>query len=268
MRRRLNHNPRQDICYGLRTMVYGLAVMFALISPASATQIDDSAWDGLLHRYSKDGLVDYQGVKAEQAVLDGYLASVGKANPSTWSKEEQLAFWINAYNACVFHHVLAHYPLKSVRSVKGFFDGDACRVGGELLTLNRIEERGRMLGDWRIHFAVVCASSSCPLLRSEAYAPQRLEEQLADQTKQFLSFPERGARVEAGTLWLSKIFDWYAKDFLAGGGPLQRWTADKFLTVARPYLTPELIAAMDGKRLGIKFMPYDWTLNEMEEAIP
>ena len=154
-------------------------VILGVAAPCVAAQqtVDHATWDGLLKRYVKEGFVDYRGVQQERAVLDGYFTSLRDVNPAQLgSREEQLAFWINAYNACVFQAVLDRYPLQSVRQVQGFFDGLKYRIAGRDLTLNQVEEQGRALGDWRIHFAVVCASTSCPPLRSEAYMAERLND--------------------------------------------------------------------------------------------
>jgi hypothetical protein len=147
-----------------------------------------------------------------------------------------------------------------VKEVKGFFDKIRYRVAGGLLTLNEIEGRGRKLGDWRLHFALVCASSSCPPLLDEAFVPERLDQQLADRTKAFLADTERGLRIEGSTLWASKIFDWYAKDFLPSGGLFQRLTAEKLLEVLGPY-PPDEVANAKGRSLTLKFLDYDWSLN-------
>ncbi len=236
-------------------------------APYAAAQqtVDHTEWDGLLKRYVKEGLVDYRGVQQERVILDRYLNSLAATDPAQLaSREEQLAFWINAYNSCVFQAVLDRYPLKSVKQVKGFFDGRHFRIGGRDLTLNQIEEQGRALGDWRIHFAVVCASTSCPTLRSEAYAAERLNEQLADQAERFLSNTQWGLKVNGATLWVSKVFDWYEKDFVLSGqgDALRRLTAPKLLALLAPYLSAEAASATKQPKLGLKYFPYDWSLNE------
>ncbi len=171
-----------------------------------------TAWDKLLRQYVKEGRVAYQSLQTPAglvhyfgqtedapvwAVLDGYLDNLRAVKSAQFpAKQAQLAFWINAYNACVIKGVLDYYPIKSVKDVKGFFDKIRYKVAGESLTLNEIEAKGRALGDWRIHFAIVCASSSCPFLRSEAYVADRLDDQLADQVRHFLADPSRGLRLD------------------------------------------------------------------------
>jgi hypothetical protein len=177
-------------------------------------------------------------------------------------RDEQLALWINAYNACVFDGVLEQYPVKSVNAIKGFFDQRQYQVAGRSLTLNEIEAQGRALGDWRIHFAVVCASSSCPFLRNEAYAADRLNEQLTDQVARFLRDPSRGLRIDGHVLWVSKIFKWYAKDVVPQGS----LTAEALAPVIMPYLEATTAQEVQQRKLKLKlklkFMEYDWSINE------
>ena len=248
--------------YRSSTLLMSLAVWLSAV-PWVSCAVDHTPWDTLLRHDVEQGRVDYEGLKSERDTLDRYVASLAQANPASWSRQDQLAFWINAYNAVVVQAVLDRYPLKSVRQIKGFFDGLRYRIAGRDLTLNEIEAESRALGDWRIHFAVVCASRSCPPLRSEAYVGDRLDVQLAEQTRNFLRDSQQGLRVDAGTLWVSKIFDWYATDFIPTNelGALRRPTAEKLGQVLQPYLSTETMRAIEGRKLGLKFFPYDWSLN-------
>ena len=250
-----------------RRGLLGFLLALAVASPVATAEVDHSAWDELLRRHvSSEGLVDYAAVQQERQALERYLAVLRDVTPGALgSAHERLAFWINAYNACVFKGVLDHSPLTSVKDVPGFFDKLTHQVGGETLTLNQMEGKGRALGDWRIHCAVVCASSSCPFLRREAYVPDRLDDQLADQVTRFLADPSRGLRVEqaAGVVWVSKIFKWYAKDFVPSGSI----TAETLLPLLAPFLPdPALPKTAVETHLTVKFMNYDWTLNERRRA--
>ena len=219
-----------------------------------------SAWDSLLHSAVASGRVDYRGLQQDHGVLDAFLAGLALLDPARLpSQDAQLAFWINAYNACVVKGVLTHYPLKSVKDIKGFFDGIRYQVAGQSLTLNEIEAKGRAFGDWRIHFAVVCASTSCPTLRSEAYVPERLDEQLTDQVKQFLADPSRGLRLDAANrvLWVSKVLKWYAKDFVPKGS----LEVNTLLPVIEPYLNLALAQSIRRQKPTLKVLDYDWSLN-------
>ena len=226
---------------------------------ASSRDVEHTPWDELMERYVADRTVSYVGIAREQPALERYLASLAKTDPAQLpSNRARLAFWINAYNACVIQGVLDHQPIASVKDVKGFFDRLRYRVAGRDLTLNEIEHEGRALGDWRIHFGVVCASKGCPPIRSEAYAAEWLEAQLTDQLKAFLKNSRDGLRVEGSTLFVSSIFKWYAKDFVQG-----KLTAEALVDVLEPYLDRPVVEAVRGKRLALKFLPYDWSLNAM-----
>lgn len=228
--------------------------------PVAAHAVDHRVWDGILRQHvNESGLVRYATLHENRHALEAYLASLADVETTHLEQQERLAFWINAYNACVFKGVLDHPGIASVKEVKGFFDKIRYPVGGWSLTLNEIEEQGRALGDWRIHFAVVCASSSCPFLRNEAYVAARLDEQLADQLRRFLADPLRGLRVEGNVLWVSKIFKWYAKDFVPKGS----LTAKTLVPLLSPSLEPAVSQAVGQPRLTVKFLEYDWSLNAL-----
>lgn len=235
-----------------------LGILLLVGSRAGADgAVDHGAWDRALKRSVRDGLVDYQALQADRAELDGYLTQLATVRADALpSREEQLAFWINAYNAAVVTGVLDHGPPRSVKAVDGFFDRVRYQLGGAARTLNEIEAAGRAVGDWRIHFALVCASSSCPALIRDAYVPERLEAQLTERTKAFLADAQRGLRIEGSTLWASKIFQWYQHDFVPG--PLR---AQQLLEVLELYLPETIRQEAAGRRLGLKFLDYDWTLN-------
>jgi hypothetical protein len=227
------------------------------IAPAAHAAVDHTMWDELTERFVAQGRVDYAGVARNRQALDRYLVMLAGADPAQLSSDaERLAFWINAYNACVVKSVLDHQPLKSVKDVKGFFNRIRFRVAGQDFTLDEIEAEGRKLNDWRVHFAVVCASASCPPIRSEAYTTEWLDAQLTEQVREFLRDGRNGLRLEGSTLWVSSIFKWYAKDFVPG-----RLTAAALLQLLRPYLDPAMLQAMGDQALTLKFLPYDWSLN-------
>lgn len=243
-----------------------VAAGLAFMAPQARAQdpVDHAPWDALLRQRVQNGLVDYAGLKSDPQPLDRYLAMLRYVEPGQLSAQEQMAFWINAYNACVFKGVLDHYPIRSVKDVQGFFDKLTYPIGGETLTLNQIESKGRALGDWRVHFAVVCASTSCPTLRAETYLPERLDAQLSEQAQQFLRNPEHGMRVDETkrVLWVSKIFKWYAKDFVRKG-PL---TSESLLLVLRRHADPALLRQAEQRPLALNFLEYDWTLNDQGGA--
>ena len=249
-----------------RWLVFVVCLGITASAPSAVSQpvVDHALWDQLLKRHVKQGRVDYQGFQADREALERYLALVKLVDPNgLHSVRTQLVFWINVYNACVVKGVLDHAPLRSVKDVRGFFDQFKYEVAGESLTLNEIERKGRACGDFRIHFALVCASSSCPPLRSEAYAPERVDAQLDEQGRLFLRDPIRGARLEGHTVWLSQIFKWYKRDFANSKLSAALISDEKILSAIEPYLDAPLQAAIHGKPLLIRFMDYDWSLNRI-----
>ena len=260
---------------GMGVVMLGEARPRAAEEPAEQVEVldgsteavpDDATWDALLWRYVDAGLVDYEGLKQkERSQVDAYVAGLNRVDVSRLpSREAQLAFWINAYNACVVQGVLDVAPTKSVKEINGFFDKIEHQVAGKPMTLNEIEAKARALKDWRVHMALVCAASSCPFLRSEAYAADRLSDQLSDQASEFLADPERGLRVDAsaGVLWVSKIFKWYAKDIVPQG----TLTPETLVPVLEPYLDPLIVKTLQAQPLTVQFFDYDWTLNSQALA--
>jgi hypothetical protein len=205
-----------------------LATLILFFVPAIALATEPS-WDlyaEILGRHvapgEQDGvrlnLVDYDEVARDP----GFAALVNQVRGfdvrSLESREEKLAFYINAYNILTIQLIVDHWPLESIRDIGNFFRGPWDIVmlenaDGEL-TLDDIEhEIIRSLGEPRIHFAVNCASVSCPDLRAEPYTASRLDEQLEEQTRDFLANPGKGVTVEGNDLRVSKLFDWYEEDF-------------------------------------------------------
>lgn len=231
------------------------------------TAVATDAWDRALSKHHRDGGLDYAGLAADRAGLDLYLASLAGARPDAWSEDRQLAFWTNAYNAVVTKHVLDRYPgIESVRKVGGFFDKLTFPVAGEERTLDAIEKKAREL-DPRVHFAVVCASASCPDLRGEAYRAERIDAQLEEQTRQFLANGEKGLRFDAeeGELWLSSIFKWYAGDFTGGSTLVAYFARGGVVEWILPHLPEELARRIADEEPAVKYMDYDWSLNDRKE---
>lgn len=188
-----------------------------------AAEPDYTAWNTLLKKYVRPGtkegikahLVRYGALAkdplwpAAQQVMTGF-------DPAKLSgKRELLAFWINAYNIAAIRKVLEIYPTASI-TARGdtVWKAAAIRIAGKDYSLDEIEHRQlRPQGDARIHFAIVCASLSCPDLRAEAYTAARLESQLTGQTRAFVSNKTKGVRIEPDAIYISAIFNWFAQDF-------------------------------------------------------
>ncbi len=206
--------------------------------------------------------MDYPGLARDRALLDRYLAHLASADTAGESRAEQLAFWINAYNAGTLAAVLDHGIPRSVQDVgkvagipTGAFFRSRFRVAGREISLDQIEHqvlRGRFR-EPRIHFAIVCASRSCPLLASRPYRADSLDSQLDAAARAFLLDPTRNRVPDAdGALRVSRIFRWFRGDFEAASGSLPAFL--------RRHLPPERAARVpEGAR--IRFLPYDWSLN-------
>ena len=174
---------------------------------------------------------------------------------------QQLAFFINAYNAYTLQLIIDHYPVKSIKDIGSFFKGPwdqpAVRLFGRTLTLNNLEHDiiRKDYPDPRIHFALVCAAHGCPPLRDEAYVADHLEEQLDDQARQFLATPAKN-RVDAGarTVYLSPIFKWYGADFEKKHGSV--------LAALEPYWPKASVGALAQGHFKIRYSDYDWSLNQ------
>jgi len=221
---------------------------------------DHARLDALLRAHvDGEGLVDYEGLDRESTALDAYLATLADAPFEQLGRDERLALLINAYNAFTLRLILDHRPLDSIKDIPSGkrWDDRRFRLAGEMLSLNQIEhERIRpRFREPRVHFALVCAARSCPPLRAEAYTGERLETQLADQTRRVHS-GARWLRFDpvSGTLHLTKLYDWYGSDFLQAAPSVEEYVAAHVSSVR---------AALDtGRSVKIRWLPYDWSLNE------
>lgn len=176
-------------------------------------------WNYLLDmNVSNNGKVDYSTFKNNPAELRIYIKSLTQNLPdNNWSKKEKLAYWINAYNALTIDLIIRNYPLKSIKDIKDPWDQRLWKFGDKWLNLNDIEHKIlRKMDEPRIHFAIVCASVSCPKLKNEAYTASNLDEQLTKATKEFLTDTTKN-EISQNNLKLSKLFKWFKKDFEDNG---------------------------------------------------
>jgi hypothetical protein len=224
-----------------------------------------AAWDRVLRAHGKQGGLDYAAVEADRSDLDAFLEHVSETDPSSLSEADRLAFWINAYNAITVGRVLDRYPgIESVRDVDGFFDELTFPVGGASMTLDAIEAKAREM-DVRVHFAVVCASTSCPDLRPEAYVGPRVDAQLREQTRRFLADEEKGLRYDekGNDVHLSSIFKWYAGDFTGGSTIVAFFARGGVLDwVVEHVGDRELAERLEEREPSVKYLEYDWSLND------
>lgn len=224
-------------------------------------------YNQLLEKYVKDGLVQYRGLKKDESVLNKYLARVGAMNPACLNQNQQIAFYINAYNAYTLKVILENYPLTSIRKISGVWSNKRYLIHGKKVSLEYIEHEilRKQFNELRIHFALVCASKGCPYLRSEAYVGSRLSEQLDDNARVFFKDKLRGVKAESrdgvffGTnhyLHVTKIFNWFKKDFVRDGN-----TVLGYVEKYAPEDVKKFIAKHRSE-LSIKYLDYDWSLNE------
>jgi len=238
-------------------------ILFWLVPALSANTFDHSKFNRILQKYVDDkGLVDYDGI-AKDAEFSEYMRTLANANVEELSRDGQLAFWINAYNAVTIDKVIKKKPKKSVREtlIPGvwtgtkFFTSRENTVAHKRLSQDDIEHDilRKRFNDPRIHFAIICASMGCPPMPRIAYTEANVQTRLEEETKKYLNSP-RGTRVDYGenTLYVSKLFDWFASDFIQKSGSV--------LAFMRPYLHEETLSFLT-REPKISYLEYDWALN-------
>ena len=234
----------------MKLKLYILAFFAFSISILNAQNIDHSLWTKILQEHVSDsGNVNYKSIKANKIELDHYLHQLSENSPKdTWSKNELLAYWINAYNAFTIKLILDNYPTNSIKDIKNPWDKKFIKINNKLVSLNYIEHDVlRKMNEPRIHFAIVCASYSCPKLLNKAYESSTLETQLTIAVKSFLTDTSKN-KISKNEVQLSKIFKWFDKDFKKNG------TLIDFLN----NYSDETIS-MKAK---INYKNYNWDLNE------
>jgi hypothetical protein len=212
-------------------------------------------YNGLLGKYVTSGGVKYAAWKnnaADMQAIQQVVDGIAQEKISGLNKKEQLAFYINAYNAWILHEALGKYPTKSVKDLLfTFFTGQRIKVAGEDMSFNHLEKDiiRPKFNEPRVHFALNCASRSCPPLNPEPFRADKLDPQLEKLAVAFVNSP-KGVDYSAGkkTAALSAIFNWYKDDFQAGGGPVA------FINKRRNPPLPNDVK--------ITYQDYDWSLNE------
>jgi hypothetical protein len=242
-----------------------LLILFSCQSPvvgmAGSTPPSHQLWNELLKSNVKpDGLVDYKGFIREKPKLEKYLKLLSENAPDrkTWSKNEQLAYWINVYNAYTVKLIVDFYPTKSIRDlgprikiplIKDVWHYKFFKIAGVEMSLDEVEHSilRKEFEEPRIHFAINCASVSCPPLLNEAFVATNLENQLTRVATTFINDPTRN-KISSQSAQLSSIFSWFKGDFTKKG------TLIEFLNrYAKVKLSPNA---------RITFMEYNWNLNE------
>ncbi|MDJ0715398.1 MAG: DUF547 domain-containing protein [Prochloraceae cyanobacterium] len=229
--------------------------------------LDFQPWDELLKQYvDSQGKINYQAWKAHsKQKLTNWLEQLASIDPQKYTDpNQQLALWINLYNALVIDRVLEKYPIDSIFpkflgvpnpiAFLRFFSRRVYKIGDRDYSLNNIEHGiiRQQFNEPRIHFALVCAAVGCPLLRNEAYFPEKLPTQLYEDAKRFINNPDKvHYNLETNTLYCSQIFKWYGKDFLKVANSLPEY----FQT----YLSSQVEL---NSSTSIRYLDYDWNLNQ------
>ena len=255
----------------MRFIISIILLLFLSLS-LFAQNFDYADYNQLLKKYVKGNQFDYQGLIEQKSILLQFTDMLGEKSPDSHPAEfpgesDKLAYWINAYNAYILKIIVENYPVESIKDINfiGFTVWlDKNLIGGEEISFKSLEDdiiRERF-GDPRIHFAINCASASCPPLAASAFFPLQLNQQLDERTKTFINNADNFfVDDENQTIYMSSIFDWYDDDFLT-------WLQEKkgikdpdLLDYIEIYL-PDGIK-QEWRSYDQEFYDYDWSLNDI-----
>ena len=228
---------------------------------STSKPVDHHIYDSLLRQHVNEaGFVDYQGFLADSTRFNEYLTQLSNNHPNekNWSKNERLAYWINAYNAFTIRLIIDHYPVESIKDIKNgipfvntVWDIKFIRIEDATYDLNNLEHGiiRPKFKDPRIHFAVNCASFSCPKLLNRAYTAEKLDAQLDQAARDFLADPSKNI-IGEDEVQLSKILLWYRGDFKK---------YDKIIDFVNAYGPMQV-----DRKVKVSYIPYNWSLNEQK----
>ncbi|AWG23319.1 hypothetical protein FFWV33_18180 [Flavobacterium faecale] len=220
------------------------------VSIDDARNVDHSKWNTLLKKnVSSTGKVNYKGFLRDKKELESYLDVLEANTPnSSWSRNATLSYWINVYNAYTVKLIVDNYPVKSIKEISNPWGKKFFKLGGKSYSLEQVEhEILRKMGEPRIHFAINCASYSCPNLLNEAYTEAKLSKQLAAVAKDFINDRTKNT-ITASSVNISEIFNWFGGDFKTKGS---------IVDFLNQYSTVKI-----NSNAKITFKDYNWTLNE------
>jgi len=268
----------------LRSLVV-LVVCVFITAPRAQEPLADAgrrkSFDQLLDLYVRNGDVYYRALKSDRGKLDGFVNLISTVAIDKRPREEQIAFWLNAYNALVLRTVIDHYPIagrsseypaKSIRQIPGAFERTPHRVAGRSLTLDQIEKEVLPeFHDPRMYFALGRGAIGSGRLRSEAFVPARVEEQLADVASECVTRAQCAQLDrEAGKMTVSSIFSWHEKEFAdayADKAPAAVANRSPIERAAVAFVFPKLLTAerqmVEKNSFAMAYKPFDWTLNDL-----
>jgi len=256
----------------MRLILFTLIIVlfsFSLI----AQGVDYSGYNSLLHKFVKIKTVDYKGLKSEKDSLLKFTGFLEKKSPDSHPDEfpadsDKLAYWLNAYNAFILKLIAENYPVESIKDINfiGFTVWlNKNLIGGEEISFKSLEDdiiRSRF-GDPRIHFAINCASASCPPLAATAYLPEQLDKQLNKSAIFFINDSTNFFVDDANqTLYMSSIFDWYDDDFLTWLESNKGIEEPVLLDYIAIYLNDGI--KDEWRDYDLEFFDYDWDLNDID----
>lgn len=231
------------------------------LSDSNSTPINHNIWTDLLQKHVKSSGVDYRGFIDDSTSFNKYLGLLESSLPNekNWSRDEQFAYWINAYNAFTVKLIIDHYPTKSIKDIKkgvpfvnSVWDIKFIKIEDQKLDLNNIEHGilRKKYADPRLHFAINCASISCPALLNEAYVAEKLDMQLQEAGIAFLNDNLKN-KIDSKNPKLSPIFSWFKSDFTKGQSLIE--FVNQFID--EPIAESAKVSKTD----------YDWNLNDIKD---
>jgi hypothetical protein len=259
----------------------GFSRTYTLFAQDAGESTRTKTFDQLLDLYVRNGDVYYRAIKSERGKLDSYVAQLASVPVDRLSRDEQVAFWLNAYNAIVLRTVADHYPIqgrsseypaKSIRQIAGAFERLTHRVGGKTVTLDQIEQTILpAFHDPRVYFALGRGAVGSGRLRSEAFTGARLEEQLADVAGECVTRAQcLSINRESGKVGVSSIFSWREKEFAdayADKAPAAFASRSPIERAVIAFVLPKLLATekefIAKNTFQVAYTPFDWTLNDL-----
>jgi hypothetical protein len=270
----------------MTTTPYAAIFLTLTASVTTAAGFDHryEAYDRVLRSAVVMPRVNYAALTRDRAALDAAVAAANRvagAEERSWNRAERIAFWINAYNLFTLRAIVDHYPIRShwftlqprnsIRQIDGVWTTVTWQAAGRTVTLDDIEHRilRPEFKEPRVHFAINCASLSCPPLQAEPYRPAVLDAQLDAAARRYLASPE-GVRVDANRLRVSSIFKWYGEDFVerfASGTPPGADRVERAIRGVVIQFGPDAAAAVARNPTArVTFLDYNWSLNDVQPA--